>query len=159
MKTLKKIFILFVLIFLYMFVLTRGYYPETIAVKGEEIKISDIQVIPVGEVIGIKLYTSGVLVVGTSEVEGIDGQKNKPYANTGIQEGDSIISVNDIIVNNTEELIDAINLQEAATNKLIAGDCMNQNAKVILIRDNYKELFESQEEVQTLEEQRMLFKG
>lgn len=72
MKTLKKIFILFVLIFLYMFVLTRGYYPETIAVKGEEIKISDIQVIPVGEVIGIKLYTSGVLVVGTSEVEGID---------------------------------------------------------------------------------------
>lgn len=112
MKTLKKIFILFVLIFLYMFVLTRGYYPETIAVKGEEIKISDIQVIPVGEVIGIKLYTSGVLVVGTSEIEGIDGQKNKPYENTGIQEGDSIISVNDIIVNNTEELIDAINLYE-----------------------------------------------
>jgi len=58
-----------------------------------------------------------------------------------------------------DDLIDAINLQEAATNKLIAGDCMNQNAKVILIRDNYKELFESQEEVQTLEEQRMLFKG
>ncbi|OKZ65243.1 MAG: SpoIVB peptidase [Clostridium sp. 28_12] len=112
MKTLKKIFILFVLIFLYMFVLTRGYYPETIAVKGEEIKISDIQVIPVGEVIGIKLYTSGVLVVGTSEIEGIDGQKYKPYENTGIQEGDSIISVNDIIVNNTEELIDAINLYE-----------------------------------------------
>ena len=112
MKTLKKIFILFVLIFLYMFVLTRGYYPETIAVKGEEIKISDIQVTPVGEVIGIKLYTSGVLVVGTSEIEGIDGQKNKPYENTGIQEGDSIISVNDIIVNNTEELIDAINLYE-----------------------------------------------
>ena len=112
MKTLKKIFILFVLIFLYMVVLTRVYYPVTIAVKGEEIKISDIQVIPVGELIGIKLYTSGVLVVGTSEIEGIDGQKNKPYENTGIQEGDSIISVNDIIVNNTEELIDAINLYE-----------------------------------------------
>lgn len=58
-----------------------------------------------------------------------------------------------------DDLIDAINLQEAATNKLIAGDCMNQNAKVILIRDNYKELFEAQEEIQTLEEQRMLFKG
>ncbi len=39
-------------------------------------------------------------------------KKNKPYENTGIQEGDSIISVNDIIVNNTEELIDAINLYE-----------------------------------------------
>ena len=58
-----------------------------------------------------------------------------------------------------DDLIDAINLQEAATNKLIVGDCMNQNAKVILIRDNYKELFNNQEEVQTLEEQRKIFKG
>ena len=74
MKTLKKILFLFILIFLYMFVLTRGYYPETIAVKGEEVKISDIQVIPLGEVAGIKLYTSGVLVVGTSSIEGADGQ-------------------------------------------------------------------------------------
>lgn len=115
MKTLKKIFLLFILIFLYMFVLSRGYYPETIAVKGEEIKISDIQVIPVGEIIGIKLYTSGVLVVGSSEIDGADGQKYKPYAKSGIQEGDSIISINDIIVNNTEELIDAINLYEGET--------------------------------------------
>ena len=63
MKTLKKILFLFTLIFIYMFILSKGYYPETIAVKGEEIKISDIQVIPIGEVVGIKLYTSGVLVV------------------------------------------------------------------------------------------------
>lgn len=58
-----------------------------------------------------------------------------------------------------DDLKREINLQEAVTNKLIAGNCMNQNAKVILIRDNYKELFEIEEKEQTLEEQRMLFKG
>lgn len=119
MKTLKKITLLFVLIFLYVFILSRNYLPETIAVKGEEVKISDIQVIPVGEIVGIKLYTSGVLVVGTSGIEGEDGQTYKPYEDTEIQEGDSIISVNDNIVNNTEELIDAINMYDGEKIKII----------------------------------------
>lgn len=57
-----------------------------------------------------------------------------------------------------DDLRREIELQEAVTNKLIAGDCMNQNAKIIMIRDNYKELFEDKQE-QTLEEQRALFKG
>ena len=124
MKTLKKITFLFVLIFLYVFVLARSYLPETIAVRGEEVKVSDIQVIPVGEVVGIKLYTSGVLVVGTSEIESIDGITYKPYENTDIREGDSIISINDNIVNNTEELIDAINMYNG------------EKVKVTYIRDN-----------------------
>jgi hypothetical protein len=58
-----------------------------------------------------------------------------------------------------DDLKREINLQEAVTNKLIAGDCMNQNAKVILIRENYKELFDEEGKEQTLEEQRMLFKS
>lgn len=58
-----------------------------------------------------------------------------------------------------DSLIEKIDLQEAVTNKLIVGDCMNPNAKIMLIRDNYKELFNNQEEVQTLEEQRKIFKG
>ena len=124
MKTLKKITFIFVLIFLYVFVLSRSYLPETIAVRGEEIKISDIQVIPVGEVVGIKLYTSGVLVVGTSGIESIDGMTYKPYENADIREGDSIISINDNIVNNTEELIDAINMYNG------------EKIKVTYIRDN-----------------------
>ena len=110
MKLFKKISLLFVLIFLYIFTLTRNYIPQTIAVEGEEIKISDIQVIPVGEIVGIKLYTSGVLVVGTSTIEGTDGIIHKPYENTEIKEGDSIIAINNNIINNTNELIDAINL-------------------------------------------------
>ena len=47
--------------------------------------------IPVGNIAGIKLYTNGVLVVGMSEIEGMDNKKYKPYENTGIKEGDRII--------------------------------------------------------------------
>ena len=118
MKTLKKTFLIFVLIFLYVFVLSRNYLPKTIAVRGEEIRISDIQVIPIGEVVGIKLYTSGVLVVGTSGIESMDGKTYKPYENTEIQEGDSIISINDNIINSTQELIDAINMYNGQTIKI-----------------------------------------
>jgi len=115
MKIFKKIILLFVLIFLYMFVLSRSYIPKTIAVKGEDIKISDIQVIPVGEIVGIKLYTSGILVVGTSSIQGIDGNIYKPYENTEIREGDLIIAINGNIVNNTNELINSINLCNGKT--------------------------------------------
>ena len=110
MKIFKKVSLLFVLIFLYLFTLSLNYIPQTIAVEGEEIKISDIQVIPVGEIVGIKLYTSGILVVGTSTIEGIDGIKHKPFEGTEIEEGNSIIAINGNNVNNTKELIEAINM-------------------------------------------------
>ncbi len=67
------------------------------------------KVIPIGNIAGIKLYTSGVLVVGMSEIQGIDNKKYKPYENTGIEEGDTIISVNNNKIETTEELIETVN--------------------------------------------------
>ena len=58
-----------------------------------------------------------------------------------------------------DDLKSEINLQEEVTNKLIRADSMSRNPKIIPIRDNYKELFKTDEKEQTLEEQRMLFKG
>mgnify|MGYP000006415039 FL=1 len=52
------------------------------------------KVIPVGNIAGVKLYTSGVLVVGMSEIEGKDNKIYKPYENTGIKEGDTITKIN-----------------------------------------------------------------
>ena len=63
------------------------------------------------------------------------------------------------LVKTIDELKCDINLQEAVTDKLIRADSMSKNPKIILIRDNYKECFEIEEKEQTLEEQRMLFKG
>ena len=70
------------------------------------------KVIPVGNIAGIKLYTDGVLVVGMSEIEGIDSKKYKPYENSGIQEGDRIISINNKNIQNTEDLIKNVNLSK-----------------------------------------------
>ena len=61
-------------------------------------------VVPLGNAIGLKLYTKGVLVVGMSDIEGI-----KPYENTGIEEGDRIISINDKKITTTDELVQTVN--------------------------------------------------
>ncbi len=66
-------------------------------------------VIPVGNIAGVKLYTDGVLVVGMSEIEGSDNKKYKPYENTGIKEGDTIIQIDDTKISSTEELIMEVN--------------------------------------------------
>lgn len=66
-------------------------------------------VIPVGSIAGVKLYTSGVLVVGMSEIEGMDHKKYKPYENTGIKEGDTITQINNIPISSTEELMETVN--------------------------------------------------
>ena len=66
-------------------------------------------VIPVGNVAGVKLYTNGVLVVGMSEIEGEDSKIYKPYENTGIEEGDTIVKINDDEISSTDDLIEKIN--------------------------------------------------
>lgn len=66
-------------------------------------------VIPCGNIAGLKLYTNGILVVGMSEITDSNNIKYAPYENSGIVEGDSIISVNDIIVTSTTDFISLIN--------------------------------------------------
>ena len=89
----------------------------------DKFKIKDIDVnviektnvIPIGKLAGIKLYTEGVLVVGMSEIEGKDNNKYRPYINSGIEEGDVIISVNDNKVNSTTELVKNVNDAKGST--------------------------------------------
>ena len=83
---------------------------ENIFVKNVDVDVLPrTTVIPVGSIAGIKLYTSGVLVVGMSEIQGVDNKKYRPYENTGIEEGDTIISVNNDKIETTEELIKKVN--------------------------------------------------
>ena len=67
--------------------------------------IQDRKVIPLGNLVGLKLYTQGVLVVGMSQIEGEDKKIYKPYEEAGIEQGDSIIKINNEEVENTEELL------------------------------------------------------
>ena len=76
-----------------------------ISVKDVEVKrVERTKVIPLGNTVGIKLYSDGVLVIGMTEIEG-----KKPYENTGIKEGDLIKTVDNIKVSTTEDLIKCVN--------------------------------------------------
>ena len=70
--------------------------------------IENTKVIPLGNLIGLKLYTDGVLVVGMSEIKGEDNKTYKPYEDAGIEQGDSIIEINNMEVNTTEKLIECV---------------------------------------------------
>lgn len=74
--------------------------------------IPKTMVVPIGKTIGMKLYTNGVLVVGMTEINQNTSNAIKPYENTEIEEGDRIISVNEKMIHNTNELIEAINESE-----------------------------------------------
>lgn len=81
--------------------------------------ISKTKVIPMGNAIGMKLYTDGVLAVGMSEIEG-----KKPYENSGIKEGDRIVQIDKKAIDNTEDLMEAVN------------KCSGKEISVKYIRDN-----------------------
>lgn len=65
-------------------------------------------VIPAGETLGVKLYAKGVIVVGKSIVEGIDGKDYEPYANTNIETGDILLEVDHTPIETIEDLQNAI---------------------------------------------------
>ena len=92
---------------------------ENIFVKDINVSVlPKTTVIPVGNIAGVKLYTDGVLVVGMSEIDGVDAKRYKPYENTGIEEGDSIISINQNTISSTDELIETVNRSEGKEIKL-----------------------------------------
>ena len=66
--------------------------------------IQTTKVVPLGNTIGLKLYSSGVLVIGKAEIEG-----QKPYENSGLQEGDLITYINHTQVTTTDELVECVN--------------------------------------------------
>ena len=71
--------------------------------------IDGTEVIPLGDLVGMKLYTNGILVVGMSEIYGEDDKVYKPYESSGIKEGDKIVKIDDQEIQSTEDLIQCIN--------------------------------------------------
>lgn len=81
-----------------------------VSIKNIKIaKLEEIKVVPVGKVIGLKMYTNGVLIVGMSEVEDKNNYKIKPYENSNIKPGDTILEVNKNIIEDIDNLKQAVN--------------------------------------------------
>ena len=81
-------------------------------IKLKEISVNileDIEVIPIGKIIGLKLYTNGVLIVGMSEIEGIENKLENSFENTDIKEGDTIIKVNDTEIDSIDSFKKEVN--------------------------------------------------
>ena len=98
---------------------------NTIPIKTVNVNvIPTTQVVPVGNIIGLKLYTAGVMVVGMTEIEG-----TKPYEKTGIKEGDMIVSINENAITCTADLIKEVN--ESEGNKLDIDNTHKNNCKSI----------------------------
>ena len=66
--------------------------------------VPKVKVVPLGNAIGLKLYTEGVLIVGMSEIEG-----KRPYEFSGIKEGDRIVAIDNKKIETTEDLIETVN--------------------------------------------------
>ncbi len=64
----------------------------------------DRVIIPGGACIGVAMYTRGALVVSTGDILQEDGTKSNPGKLAGIREGDVIIAVNGIQIQNADHL-------------------------------------------------------
>lgn len=82
------------------------------------------KVIVGGDTVGIRLYSKGVLVIGESPVQGVDGNYYEPYKSTNIQKGDKILQING---QNTETIFE---LTEVVAN--ISGD---KNVSILYEQD------------------------
>lgn len=71
--------------------------------------LEDVEVVPVGKVVGLKLYTNGVLVVGMSEVENNQNNLVKPYEKSDIKEGDMIFEIDGCAIEDISNLKDVVN--------------------------------------------------
>lgn len=80
-----------------------------INLKNVKIDVVDKEyVIPCGMPIGIYIQTDGVLVIGTSVVNAMDGMNYEPSYKL-VKSGDYIVGVNGTKINNKNELISLIN--------------------------------------------------
>ena len=77
---------------------------KTVSVSSKE----ERRVYVSGETFGIKLYTNGVIVVGTQAVETASRRVN-PAAEAGIEVGDIIVSINNINVFSSDEVSAILN--------------------------------------------------
>ena len=76
-----------------------------IDLKDVELKRAEkIEVVPCGDLVGLKIYTKGVVIVGFSEIEDISGNMVSLENTSTLKKGEKIIEVNNIKIENIEDL-------------------------------------------------------
>ena len=113
--------------------------------KVKEIAVTTyprIKVIPTGNLIGLKLYTNGALVIGTTEVKNIENKIEKPYESINIKEGDTILEVDHQEIDSTQTLqkiVNESNGRDIEIKYARAGEIYTANIKPAnTAKDEYK---------------------
>ena len=82
---------------------------HAIPIKDSTVTVGKRQYVVVsGSIFGLRIYTDGVLVVGTQEIETQNGKVN-PAENAGIRKGDCIISIDGEKVNSCDKVSQILN--------------------------------------------------
>ena len=105
--------------------------------------IPQTMVIPSGKAVGLKVYSKGVLVIGESEVDGIDGREYEPYIEANIEKGDLILEFGGEKIETTDELVQAVRESKGEkTNIVIERDGEEIKTSIQAIKsiddNNYK---------------------
>lgn len=102
----KKFFILTILFAIFFAYITNiEQIPKNITVSVAP----EIEVIPGGDCIGVKVYSKGVLIVGESEVQLENGSWSKPYKEGTFKPGDILLKINDYEIEEAVEISNIIN--------------------------------------------------
>ncbi len=75
-------------------------------------KVKDLEVYPGGLNVGIKISTKGVLVVGHSDIDSLEGKMESPAKASGIELGDIITGINGKEIENSRDLSQKISSLE-----------------------------------------------
>lgn len=101
--------------------------------------LEDYEIMPLGKVIGLKLYTNGILIVGMSEIEDESHSLVKPFDKLDIKEGDTIIKVNETEISSIENLKTEVNKSKGRNLDLTLlrdGTILTANIKPVRTKNN-----------------------
>ena len=82
-----------------------GIFNKTITVNV----IPNEEVIPGGDLIGVKLYSEGALIISESKVQGLDGNFHELYETGTFKAGDILLKINEYEIESAEEVSTIVN--------------------------------------------------
>jgi len=132
MRTFIRLFDIFLAVVCVFYFCAAGFRAESISVSSRP----ERQVYVSGEIFGIKLYTNGVIVVGTQAVDTAE-QRINPAARAGIEVGDIIISINNIDVFSSNEVSSVLNDNNGEAYKIKIK--RNERYKTFILTPAYSE--------------------
>ena len=91
-----------------------------------------LELVPVGQAVGITLDMDGVSVVNTAEVKGYDGKSYTPAEDAGIKTGDTVTEINGEKINSASRLAETVN--ENGENQLTVKVKRGDDEKIVTVK-------------------------